>query len=344
MSVTTPWRNALWVLALLIFLGFGAGSLFLPVTFSPEPRPVRLTLTPGLSTRAIGLRLRGAGVIRSSDAFAAVALFSGHASRLKAGTYDFQASESLRKLVERMARGDVVRMAVTIPEGFNSREIATRVAPILGCLPAGVTEAVEDPALRDSLGVGEAPGLEGYLFPDTYELIPGGDPRRFVARLVGRMIERFAQKYAARAESLGLSRHDVLTLASLVEAEAAVDEERPRIAAVFLNRLRSGMKLQSDPTVAYVLGRRPDRIYTRDLEVNSPYNTYRVTGLPPGPICSPGESSIEAVLHPLADCRDYYFVATGDGRHLFSATNDDHNEARRRVGLLPGGRSPQEGE
>lgn len=345
MTLDSRWRNILWALALLLFLAFGAGSLFLPATLGSGGAPVRMTLTPGLSTRAIGQRLRDAGLIRSSDAFAAVALVTGQTSRLKAGTYDFRPSESLRSLIERLARGDVVRVAVTIPEGFNSREIAQRVASVLGCTPDQFLEIVNDPALLDSLGLADAPGLEGYLFPDTYELVPGSDPRRFVARLAGRMIERFDQTFAARAESLGLSRHDVLTLASLVEAEARLPEERPRIAAVFFNRLRAGMKLQSDPTVAYVLGRRPDRILLRDLDVDSPYNTYRVSGLPPGPICSPGEASIEAVLHPVNGCGDYYFVATGDGRHLFSATNDDHNEARRRVGLLPPAeRSPRKGD
>jgi UPF0755 protein len=328
--MNAPIRSLLWAGGLFLFLLLGAGSLFLPADLGGGGLPVRVTLKPGMPTRAIGQELRRAGLVRSSDAFTLVALMSGRASELQAGTYEFRGSEGLGTLVDRMARGDVLRVAVTIPEGFNAREIAGRVAPVLGCSPEAFLAQVNDPALSESLGV-SGPGLEGYLYPDTYHLIPGTDPRRFVQRLAERTLKLFDEQFAARAESLGVDRHRVLTLASLVEAEARVPEERSRIAAVFWNRLKEGMKLQSDPTVAYVLGRRPERIYYKDLEVESPYNTYRVEGLPPGPICSPGEESIRATLNPLPDCRDLYFVATGDGRHLFSTTNDAHNAARRLV-------------
>jgi UPF0755 protein len=330
--MNAPLKSLLWAAGLFLFLLLGAGSLFLPADLGGGGPPVRVTLKPGLATRAIGQELRRAGLVRSSDAFTLVALLSGRASELQAGTYEFRGTEGLGTLVDRMARGDVLRVAVTIPEGFNSREIAGRVAPILGCTPAEFLGHVHDAALSESLGVAGA-SLEGYLYPDTYHLIPGTDARRFVRRLAERTMRLFDERFAARADSLGMDRHRILTLASLVEAEARVDDERSRIAAVFWNRLREGMKLQSDPTVAYVLGRRPERIYYRDLEVESPYNTYRVEGLPPGPICSPGEASIEATLNPLPGCRDLYFVATGDGRHLFSTTNDAHNAARRRVAL-----------
>jgi len=328
--MTTAVKNLLWIAALVLFLGIGLGTLFLPASLTPGDPPITLTLSPGMSTRQIGSALRRAGLVRSSDAFTITAMLRGLSGQLRAGTYQVSASEGLNRLVSRLADGDVLRVAVTIPEGFNSREIAERVAPILGCGIDEFMAVIHDTTLARSMGAGPA-GLEGYLFPDTYNLIPGTGATGFIRRLVERTITIFDERYAARAESLGLARHEALTLASLIEAEAAVDDERPRIAAVFWNRLREGMKLQSDPTVAYVLGRRPDRIYYKDLAIESPYNTYLVTGLPPGPICSPGEASIRAALHPVPNSRELYFVATGDGRHEFSVTNDQHNAARRRV-------------
>jgi UPF0755 protein len=340
--MTAAVKNLLWIAALATFLAAGVGSLFLPASVTPGDPAVRITLQPGMTTRQIGATLRRAGLIRSSDAFMLVAHLSGRAGRLHAGTYAISASEGIDRIVGRLAAGDVLRVAVTIPEGFNSREIAARVAPVLGCAVEDFMAVVRDSAIAESLGVGGA-GLEGYILPDTYNVIPGTDPAGFIRRLVERTTSIFEQRYRARADSLGLGRHQAITLASLVEAEAAVDEERPRIAAVFWNRLREGMKLQSDPTVAYVLGRRPDRIYYKDLEVQSPYNTYLVTGLPPGPICSPGEASIRAALYPVPDSRELYFVATGDGRHLFSTTNDEHNAARRRVSPGRAGTPPDPG-
>ncbi|HEX7880494.1 MAG TPA: endolytic transglycosylase MltG [Candidatus Eisenbacteria bacterium] len=340
--MTTAVKNLLWIAALFTFLAAGVASLFMPASLTPGDPAIRITLSPGMTTRQIGATLRRSGLIRSSDAFMLVAHLSGRASQLRAGTYAISASEGIGRIVDRLADGDVLRVAVTIPEGFNAREIAARVAPVLGCPVEEFMAIVSDSVMAESLGVGEGT-LEGYLFPDTYNVIPGTDPAGFIARLVERTTTLFEERYRARADSLGLARHQALTLASLVEAEAAVDEERPRISAVFWNRLREGMMLQSDPTVAYALGRRPDRIYYKDLEVQSPYNTYLVTGLPPGPICSPGEASIRAALHPVPGSKELYFVATGDGHHLFSTTNDEHNAARRRVSPDRRGSQPDPG-
>ncbi|TPW15961.1 MAG: hypothetical protein FD129_809 [bacterium] len=218
----TAVKNILWIVALFVFLGLGVGSLFLPGTLAPGDPTVTLTLAPGMTTRQIGRSLRRAGLIRSADAFTIVAMLRGQADQLRAGTYQISASEGLSRIVGRLADGDVLRVAVTIPEGFNSREIAERVAPILGCGVDEFLAVVRDTLLARSMGAGPA-GLEGYLFPDTYNLIPGTEPLGFVRRLVDRTITIFEERYAARAESLGLGRHDALTLASLVEAEAAVD-------------------------------------------------------------------------------------------------------------------------
>lgn len=322
-----PLQRALWALLLLAFLG---GSLLLPPAVGERPEPVPFLIEPGMGTVGIAAYLEHLGLVRSRWAFLAVAYTRGAVGKLRAGPYRARASESLWALADRLKRGDVVDMSVTIPEGFNAREIGARLAPVLGFTTSDFLAAVRDSTLADSLGV-PVPTLEGYLFPDTYRFIPGVTPRGAVVRMASHMLSLFQSRYAGRADSLGMSRHQVLTLASLVEAEARMPEERPRIAAVFLNRLKTGMKLQSDPTVAYALGSRPERIFQKDLAVESPYNTYLVYGLPPGPICSPGDQSVRAVLHPLSSCRDLYFVASGDGHHIFSETNEAHNEARRRV-------------
>jgi UPF0755 protein len=295
-----------------------------------------VTVDRGLSSAAIARKLEAQGIIRARWAFQLAALIKGRTSSLKAGTYEFTGKETLFELIDRMASGDVSDRVLTIPEGLTAREVAERVSQVVAVPSDSFLAAVHDAAVADSLGVPNGT-LEGYIFPDTYHVIPGTAAKELVGRLVNRMLELYDARFAARAESLGLSRHEALTLASLVEAEAQVDQERPRIAAVFWNRLKAGMKLQSDPTVAYALGKRPDRIFQKDLLVESPYNTYLATGLPPGPICSPGVLSIQAALFPTPDSREYYFVATGDGSHVFSTTNDEHNEARRRVAVSRNG-------
>lgn len=327
LGLPPPLQRALWALLLLVFLG---SSLLLPPAVGDRPEPIPFLIEPGMGSVGIAAHLERLGLVRSRWAFLFVAWTRGAVGRLRAGPYKARASESLWTLADRLKRGDVVDMAVTIPEGFNAREIGARLAPVLGFTVSDFLAAVHDSSLADSLGVPIA-SLEGYLFPDTYRFIPGVTPRGAVVRMASHMLALLEPLLAGRADSSGLSRHQLLTLASLVEAEARMPEERPRIAAVFLNRLRTGMKLQSDPTVAYALGTRPARIFQKDLAVESPYNTYLVYGLPPGPICSPGGESVRAVLNPLAGCRDLYFVASGDGHHIFSETNEAHNQARRRV-------------
>lgn len=325
-------RRWIWGLLLPLFLG---ASLLLPPELRRRTEPVRFQIDPGMTAQDVGQHLERLGLVRSRYAFLAVAWSRGTLGRLRAGGYQAWPHESLWQLTRRLETGEVSDTALTIPEGWNVREIGARIGPALGFSAADFLAAVADSALADSLEV-PLPFLEGYLFPDTYRFLPGTPPRAVVRRMVGRFEEIWERSFARQADSLGLRRHELLTLASLIESEAQVSEERPRISAVFQNRLRERMKLQSDPTVAYALGTRPDRIFLRDLAVESPYNTYLVYGLPPGPICSPGEGALRAALNPLPECRDLYFVATGDGRHIFSRTNEAHNEARRQVAARPG--------
>jgi UPF0755 protein len=251
----------------------------------------------------------------------------GDAGRLRAGSTR-SGEMSLDEIVDKMARGDVVHHMVTFPEG-TAREEMARIVAGQGIPPAAFLEAARDVSLVKDLDPA-ATDLEGYLFPDTYEV----EPRRAdaAAALVKRMVHRFREVVAPSLERLKASGHslrEVVTLASLVELETARKEERPHIAAVFLNRLQRRMPLQTDPTVIYALrlaGTWDGNIRKDDLGVDSPYNTYRYPGLPPGPIASPGREAIRAVLEPLAS-EDLYFVSRNDGSHQFSRTLAEHERA-----------------
>jgi len=289
--------------------------------------PVRIVIPPGSSGDAIGRKLQAEGLVRHPYIFRLLARLRGVGGQLKAGEYAFEGPLSLEDMLDRMARGDVVRQHITIPEGRTVEETAALVAA-QGIPPEGFLELARDPDLIRDLD-DEATDLEGYLFPDTYEVPLTEDP---AGALVHRMVQRFRdviKPERARIEKRGLTVRQVVILASLVELETASPEERPRIAAVFLNRLERGMLLQTDPTIIYALkreGRWDGNIRRRDLEMDSRYNTYRFAGLPPGPIGSPGREAILAVLDP-AETRDLYFVSRNDGTHHFSETLREHNRA-----------------
>jgi UPF0755 protein len=216
---------------------------------------------------------------------------------------------------------------VTIPEGFTLAQIENLLITKAELSGDSVAAALTDTAVLHRLDV-PTPTLEGYLFPDTYFFPPGTTARSAVGAMVRRFEQRWRPEWTARLDTLMVSRHDVLTLASIVEREAKRAEERPVIAAVYWNRLRKGMLLQADPTVQYALPQYQRRLLNKHLTVKSPYNTYKYRGLPPGPIAAPGSASIQATLYP-ADAPFLYFVAHPDGHHEFRARLDEHQEAVR---------------
>ena len=289
-------------------------------------------ITPGSSTRTIGENLVSAGVVRNQITFGAALWRTGAARELKAGTYRFESPMNAIDVVRKIAKGDVWVKRITLPEGLNLGEMA-RIFEQEGFGPAdtfmnaaGNAEPIAnlDPAARD---------LEGYLFPETYLLAPlPALPIKFsAARLVHLMVARFEQLFTPEmqqaAEAQGLTTRDAVTLASIVEKETAAPSERPIVAAVFLNRLKIGMGLQSDPTVIYALekaGTYNGNLTRESLAFDSPYNTYRYRGLPPGPIASPGLASLKAAVAP-ADVDFLYFVSRNDGTHVFARTLEEHN-------------------
>jgi UPF0755 protein len=280
----------------------------------------------GASTAEIRRRLVEAGVVSDEFAFRVALLWTGRARELKAGEYRFDRALGAVDVIEKIARGDVYEHPITFPEGLTIREMAT----LYESRGFGTAREFADAALNVALIKDLDPAaddLEGYLFPETYAL-----PRRTPAATVVRiMVDRFRATYsdlqAKVSEASGLSLRQVVTLASLVEKETAKPDERPLVAAVYLNRLKHTMPMQADPTVVYALvkaGSYDGNIHKRDLSIDSRYNTYKYPGLPPGPIAAPGRAALEAALAP-ADAPYLYFVSRNDGSHAFAETLSRHN-------------------
>jgi UPF0755 protein len=275
----------------------------------------------------IALLLQEAGVIRSTWTFLALAYLQGSLKRLQSGEYEFTSGMSLFEILQKLESGRVVTHQVTIPEGFTAEDIAKLLAGERLADRDRFLALVQDPMVAARLEVAAA-RLEGYLFPDTYRLTRGMGEEEIIRVMVGRFRQSVPPDFRERAARLRMDPHEVVTLASLIEKEARLNAERPVISAVFHNRLRQRMPLQSDPTAVYMVPRGPGRITASDLQRRSPYNTYLVQGLPPGPIANPGLASLQAALNP-APVNYLYFVAKNDGSHFFSRTLEQHQQAVR---------------
>jgi UPF0755 protein len=225
--------------------------------------------------------------------------------------------------------GDILTVRVTIPEGYNMWQVSTAFSGA-GVDSVAMLKAIHDPDLVKALQV-PVDNVEGYLYPDTYLVPFGSDAGDIVVQMLTKFHAVWTPDFENRARELGMTRHQVMTLASIVEAEARDPMERPLVSAVYHNRLRIGMKQDADPTVAYAKGGYHGHLYYKDLALDSPYNTYRHAGLPPGPIGNPGRESIRAALFPDTTSQALYFVARGDGRHDFSNTLKEHDAAIRRA-------------
>jgi UPF0755 protein len=280
----------------------------------------------GAGSQAIGRALVAAGVVRDEWTFRLAVYLTGTARELKAGEYRFAGPASPKDVARRLARGDVYLRPITFPEGLTVKEMA-RLFESKGFGSADAFTGAASSAEAIRAVDPRAPDLEGYLFPETYNLPRRADAHALVGQMTARFLAVFDEPLRREAEAQGRTVRDVVTLASLVEKETARPEERPIVAAVYLNRLRIGMGLQCDPTVIYALekaGKYTGNLTRENLRFDSPYNTYRYAGLPPGPIAAPGRASIEAVLRPARV--DYlYFVSRNDGSHVFATTLAEHN-------------------
>lgn len=296
-----------------------------------EGTTVDVRVPPGSTARSVGEHLERVGLIDHPVWFSVYVRVKGAERDLKAGHYRLTAGSSWGELLGTLRRGEVVTHPLTIPEGWSLREIAPRIAEFTETSPEAVLELATDTAVTEALGV-PGPTLEGYLFPETYRFSEGLEPLEVLREMVDRYRQFWGEAERRAADSLGLSEREVVTLASIVEEEARVPEERPIIAGVYFNRLELGWLLQADPTVQYALGEPKERLLYRDIEAvaDDPYNTYTQPGLPPGPIASPGESSLRAVLQP-ADVPYMFFVARPDGSHVFTRTEREHINAKNRI-------------
>ena len=326
------WIKRLFVVAILLAIAAGAGGWWL---YSRVVEPYRgygeqevfVDIPSGTGPNAIGQRLIATGVVRDALTFRTALIVSGRARALKAGEYRFDAPVHALDVIDKIARGDVYKRLLTIREGLTIAETAEVFEEKGFGKAEEFRKAAMNPALVADLDPA-APDLEGYLFPETYSLPRDTPAAVVVEQMVAGFKKALTDDVREAAKQGGLTVRQLVTLASLVEKETGAADERPLVAAVYRNRLRSGMGMQADPTVIYALqkaGKYHGNLSRENLQFDSPYNTYRYSGLPPGPIAAPGKASLQAAATPAVV--DYlYFVSKNDGTHVFASTLAEHNK------------------
>jgi UPF0755 protein len=315
------------VLSIIISLAVLVSLLFVIYLITPisfEEKWKEIEIPEGSSYREGIDILKDNNIIENSMIFLLLGKITSTDRELKPGFYYLSASLSPLQIFERLIEGRTIQFSITIPEGSTLDEIKKKLLET-GLIDDESWKIVYDKDFLESLNI-DAPSLEGYIYPDTYNFPKGINPKLIFKIMVQRLREVFDESLMARAEELGMTENEVLTLASIIEKEAIYDWERPIISAVYHNRLKRNMKLQADPTVLYGVETKRRRIRYRDLRRVTPYNTYVIYGLPPGPIASPGIKSIKAALYP-ADVDYLYFVSKNNGTHHFSRTGEEHLEA-----------------
>lgn len=324
-------RRKFLIAAALFFAVVVAGVLHLAYRPVQADKPIVITIRRGENTGEIAAQLDREGLLRSKRLFIWWAKLRHIDRRLQPGRYIFSGPTAMSDLLSDLHQGKAVTVTVTIPEGLTIARIAALLTSELGVDSAETVKLTTDKELLARWAIPQD-NMEGYLLPETYTFFWGVGADEVIGRMLAANRALFEDTVSARLAELGWSRHEALTLASMIEAEAGNNSERRRISAVFHNRLRREMLLQCDPTVIYAMGGlSADRQLLRDdLGFESPYNTYLYPGLPPGPICNPGKASILAAVFP-DDSKELYFVADGAGGHIFTASLEEHNSACARV-------------
>lgn len=321
-------RRFLLILIILIILlsgGLAAAGWWLLTTPLTPPEAIALEITPGSSLQRVARQLEERGVISHALLLRLLAKWHDQEQQIQAGHYTFAVPATADDILQRLVRGDVDRVSLTIPEGFNQQQIIERIGEAGYGEVEKLWQLASNPEFIASLGVA-ADSLEGYMFPETYRFVPGTSEAALLRMMVDQLQRTLSPEKREAARRLGLSLHEHVTLASLIEKETGVVAEMPLISSVFHNRLAINMRLQTDPTVIYGVEDYFGTITRRHLNTPTPYNTYIIYGLPPGPIASPGRAALYAAVFP-EDSDYYYFVSRGDGSHQFSRTLREHNNA-----------------
>lgn len=312
-------------------LGLSMVALVVLILFWPQSNPrdvVKLSVKAGETLGDISQRLFDKKVISNQRMFRWAVQFMGKETEIPVGTFKLVDANSNYEIIEQLVYGSPEIKKVRLLEGWSVEQIADQINKVMGLSKEDILSLSNDYRFLRKHDI-QASSIEGYLFPDTYHFFDGDTPHIILSNLVDEYKKFWNDARRHRADELGLSEHDVVTLASIIEGEAIYDSERPTISAVYHNRLNIGMRLQADPTIQYIIDDGPRRLLNRDLRIKSPYNTYLHEGLPPGPINSPGEESLIAALYP--EKNEYlFFVARGDGYHTFTKNEREHNRAKKK--------------
>ena len=316
---------------LLVFLLL-ISSFIVLVLFWPQENPhqvVKVTVQNGSSLNRIAEVLNEKGIISNKLMFRMAVQLLGKEKEIPIGRFSLVNAKSNYEIIDQIVYGAPEVKKVRILEGWDLRQIAGHLSEVMDFDSTALMQIATDNEFLKKNGISSL-SLEGYLFPDTYFFFTGDTPKSVLAYLVTMHQSFWEKRYVAQAKKLNMTKHEIVTLASIIEGEAIYDSERAKISAVYHNRLNMDMKLQADPTIQFIIPEPPRRLLNRDLKIKSPYNTYLNKGLPPGPINSPGKNSILAALYP--EENDFiYFVASGDGYHTFTTNEKDHNRAKREL-------------
>ena len=312
------------VIFLLGILGYRAYGFLVTSPSKAESYRI-IEVEEGASYKGVTRLLEEDGLITNRFFFLLLGKVTRAERQIKPGEYALHTAMRPQEILDVLTRGKTLEYQVSIPEGYNVRQIAEVLAEEHLADPDLFLKVVEDPQVAASYGI-EGPGMEGYLFPDTYYLPKGMKPEEIVKQMFTEFQNVWDEEIGAKADALGMSMREVVTLASMIEEETGQEKERRLISAVFHNRLKRRMRLQSDPTVIYTMRNFRGNLTRKDLMSPTPYNTYRFYGLPPGPISNPGLESLLAAVDP-ADVDYLYFVSKNDGTHFFSKNLRDHSRA-----------------
>ena len=323
--------SGILLLTLVVVILFSSG-IILFWSQNNQHSVIKVTVEPGATLMHIANVLYDKDIISNKQTFQLAVRLMGRERKIPIGTFNLVNAKSNYDIINQIVYGAPEVKKVRILEGWNINQIAGHLSKEMNLDSTKITLLCNDSNFVRSNGINES-SLEGYLFPDTYFFYVGDKPKSILKHLIKMNKSFWTKNHLLQSKKLNLSKHQVLTLASIIEGEAIYDSERAKISAVYHNRLNIGMRLQADPTIQYIIPDSPRRLLNKDLKIKSPYNTYLNWGLPPGPINSPGKNSILAALYP--EENDFlYFVATGDGYHTFTTNKKDHNKAKRKLQKL----------